>query len=153
MLPCSSSGRCRLRWRLSVFVRAGISFERRRLHFASYRHSYAWNTGQRRDRCSVIARLKFLAVCLRRDCSASREFMEEGQPAPARTAVYNYICPESGAGASPLREDCFSCDEKGERWNVAASRIPRVSPARVEENNYAQSASRCWIKWNDSVTR
>jgi len=35
----------------------------------------------------------------------------EGQPAPARTAIYNYICPESGAGASPLREDCFSCDE------------------------------------------
>lgn len=50
-----------------------------------------------RYRCSIIARLKFLAVCLRRDCSASREFIE-GQS--SRTAVYNYICPESGAGAS-----------------------------------------------------
>jgi len=97
-----------------VFAQAQTeSLSRRRFHFASYTRSYAWNAGRRRDRCSVIARLKFLAVCLRRDCSASREFME-GQPARARTAVYNYICPEPGAGTSPLQEDCsFAMRWKG----------------------------------------
>lgn len=110
-------------------------------HFRIGRETFLEYRTAPRYRCSIIARLKFLAVCLRRDCSAPREFIE-GQPARC-TDIYNYICPESGAGASLSSRGLLLPKARPgrEKRNERTSRRVTHSPCFTRESGGKQLCS------------
>lgn len=118
---------CRLRRcpRLFGGAKWNLSFEERHFHFGIAETFLEYRTAAR-YRCSIIARLKFLAVCLRRDCSAPRVYRRTTRARASSAPSYITISVRNLAPERLLSREDYSPwrgrkeDAEWTRTNVAA---------------------------------